>query len=125
MQAPPEGRPAFTTTARDTSTGPVIEIAGELDLDSAPVLHAVLHRALTTSPPPAILVVDLAGVTFCDSTGLNALLRTRTEAQRKGVAFHLARPTDIVARFPTITGTDQVFFIDQDVPATVPHTPAG
>ena len=117
--------PVFTATARNTPTGPVIEAAGELDLDNAPALHAVLHRALTTSPPPAILVVDLARVTFCDSTGLNALLRARTEAEHQGVTFHLARPTDIVARLLEITGTDQVLSIDQDVPATVPHTPAG
>ncbi|GHH81982.1 anti-sigma factor antagonist [Kitasatospora indigofera] len=123
MTAGAAGR--FTATVRECLAGPVVEAAGELDHDSAPQLRAVLRRALAVRPAPAMLVVDLAGITFCDSSGLNTLLQARLDAERQDTAFHLARPTDIVARVLEITGTDQVFPVDQVVPAVVPRHGAG
>ena len=114
----------FTATVRDSIAGPVVEAVGELDDDSAPRLRGALRRALAVGPAPAMLVVDLAGITFCDSAGLNALLLTRLDAGRQHMAVHLARPTHIVTRVLEITGTDRVFPVDPDVPA-VPHTRAG
>jgi hypothetical protein len=55
----------FTATVRHTATGPVIEAAGDLDLDTAPLLRTALHRALEVTPVPDMGV--------CDSTGLNTL----------------------------------------------------
>ncbi|MET9618904.1 STAS domain-containing protein [Kitasatospora indigofera] len=104
--------PTFTTTVRDTPAGPVVEAAGELDLVGAPILHTALHRALAIHPAPPKLVIDLAAVTFCDSTGLDALLLARTEAERQGVTLHLARLTHAVTRVLKITGTDKVFPVD-------------
>ncbi|WP_255369498.1 STAS domain-containing protein [Kitasatospora sp. MBT63] len=100
-----------------------MECAGELDLEQAPVLHAAVHRALALRPVPPILVIDLGAVTFCDSAGLNVLLRGRIEAERLGAAVHLARPTANVARLLQLTGTDQLFPVE---PAglSVPHHPS-
>ncbi|MFC9331866.1 STAS domain-containing protein [Kitasatospora sp. NPDC057015] len=86
---------------------------------------APAHRALAARPAPPRLVVDLAGVTFCDSTGLSTLLQSRIYAERQRTAVHLARPTHIVARVLEITGADQVFPIDSEVPAPAPRTGAG
>ncbi|WP_354536928.1 STAS domain-containing protein [Kitasatospora sp. NBC_00240] len=72
--------------------GPVIEAAGELDLAGAPILHTAIHRALATRPASPKLVIDLAAVTFCDSTGIDALLLARTETGRQGVTPHLSPP---------------------------------
>ncbi|WP_329611643.1 STAS domain-containing protein [Kitasatospora herbaricolor] len=105
----PTTEPAFTTTVHTAATGPIVQAVGELDLDGAPVLHAALRRALTTGPPGSDLVIDLAGVTFCDSSGLNALLRARIETGRQGLTLHLARPAHAVARLLEITGADKVF----------------
>ncbi|WP_043478046.1 STAS domain-containing protein [Kitasatospora sp. MBT66] len=113
----PEHDHDFAVTVRESLAGPVLECSGELDLDQVPVLHAALHRALAVRPAPPMLLVDLGGVTFMDSTGLNALLLARIEAARAGTTVHLARPSHIVARLLEITGTDQVFPIDPDVPA--------
>ncbi|WP_329493618.1 hypothetical protein [Kitasatospora herbaricolor] len=41
------------------------------------------------------------------------------------MALHLARPADIVARVPAITGADRVLPVDPDVPADVPHEHPG
>ncbi|WP_371476613.1 STAS domain-containing protein [Kitasatospora sp. NBC_00315] len=116
----PTTEPAFSVTLRTGPTGPILEAAGELDLDGAPHLHTALRRALTTSPASPILVIDLAAVTFCDSCGLNALLRARIEAERRGAAVRLARPSRTLVRLLQITGADRVFPVDHDVPAEAP-----
>ncbi|GHH82081.1 anti-sigma factor antagonist [Kitasatospora indigofera] len=113
----------FTTADRDSPAGPVVEVTGELDYDSAPGLRTVLHRALAVRPAPPKLVIDLGGLTFCDSTGLNALLQARIDAERQGTVVHLARPTPAVARVLEITGADQVFPVDPGPPAVVPDSP--
>ncbi|MFE4600114.1 STAS domain-containing protein [Kitasatospora indigofera] len=122
MHPTPES--VFTTTVKATTTGPASEATGELDLDAAPILHAALRRALMTGPPGTILIIDLAGVTFCDSSGLNALLLARMAAERAGRTLHLARPSHAVARLLKITGADKVFPVDLDR-APVPHPRAG
>ncbi|MFF1875082.1 STAS domain-containing protein [Kitasatospora herbaricolor] len=114
----------FAAADRDSPAGPVVEITGELDYDSAPRLRTVLQRTLALRPVSPRLVLDLAGLTFCDSTGLNVLLQARTDAERQGTVVHLARPTPAVARVLEITGADQLFPVDPDLPAVVPDTHA-
>ena len=57
---------------------------GELDIASAPLLEAALseHRAAE-----AAVVLDLAGITFMDSSGLKVLVRAANEARTNGWAF--------------------------------------
>ena len=64
----------------DTS-GPcwTVLVTGELDLESGPVLRE--HLAGVLSRCEDSLVVDLTGTTFCDSSGLGALVATRRRAQ--------------------------------------------
>ncbi|MEU6973046.1 STAS domain-containing protein [Kitasatospora aureofaciens] len=110
----------FTVTARDSLAGPVLTCAGELDMDQVPVFNHAAHRALAARPAPPILLLDLHEVTFIDSAGLNALLLTRIQADRQGTVVHLAKPSERVARLLEITGADQVFPVDPDVPAPRP-----
>ncbi|MFE3109709.1 STAS domain-containing protein [Kitasatospora indigofera] len=107
----------FVATFRNSPAGPVVEAAGELDHDSASCLQTVLRRALAVRPAPAVVVVDLAGLTFFDSSGLNTLVQARRDAECQDTVVHLARPSDIVARVLEITGVDQIFPVDKDVPA--------
>lgn len=109
---------AFTVAARESLAGPVLECAGELDLDQLPVLSSALQRALAVRPVPPMLLVDLGAVTFMDSSGLNVLLLAQIEAARAGTTIHLARATGAVARVLEITGADQVFPVDPDVPGS-------
>ncbi|MFD0264889.1 STAS domain-containing protein [Kitasatospora indigofera] len=80
---------------------------------------------MAARPAPQILVVDLAGVTFCDSAGLNTLLQARREAERQDTVIRLARPSDIVTRLLEMTGVDQLFPVDRVVPAVLPPGRAG
>ncbi|MDR0346747.1 MAG: STAS domain-containing protein, partial [Nocardiopsaceae bacterium] len=54
----------------------VVELSGEIDLVTAPELIATL-QAPQVSAPGSLVLLDLSGLSFCDVTGLNALVRAR------------------------------------------------
>lgn len=51
----------------------LVEVSGDVDLEHADELSTVALAAMT--PDVSKIVVDLSGVSFLDSTGLNALIR--------------------------------------------------
>ncbi|MFD9684974.1 STAS domain-containing protein [Kitasatospora sp. NPDC059088] len=91
----------------------VVGVAGELDHDTAGELRAVLARPVGDGIDR--VVVDLADLRFCDSTGLNLLLRARIEREEAGLRLELAGLRPMVARLFAITGADSVLRIHPDV----------
>jgi anti-sigma B factor antagonist len=73
----------------------VVTIRGDLDIDSATVLTTTLDQVLDR--PGARVVVDLAGVEFCDSTGLSAFVLGHNRARASGGWLRLAAPTPFLA----------------------------
>jgi anti-anti-sigma factor len=59
---------------------PVLYVAGELDLATAPHFVDAVDRALAVDSK---LVIDLADVTFIDASGLHAILRTAQSGRAK------------------------------------------
>ncbi|MEV5795702.1 STAS domain-containing protein [Streptomyces sp. SID14446] len=102
----------LTITRRDAATGPVLEIVGELDYASAPDLRQALDT-LTLSDGQ-LLFLDLAGLEYCDSSGLSALLAARNLATEHGARIALAAVPADTARILSLTGLDQVFPIHPD-----------
>jgi anti-sigma B factor antagonist len=93
--------------------GTVLALYGELDLDSVAGLRAVLGTALAV--PATVVVVDCAGLEFCDSTGLNTLLHAQARAAADGSRIELARPRALVLRMLELTGATDAFPI-RDAP---------
>lgn len=60
-----------------------VVLGGELDLRSAPSLGSLLDEAFAAGPP---VVVDMAGVTFVDSTVMRVLLRAHHAGRAAGRA---------------------------------------
>ncbi|MER6198387.1 STAS domain-containing protein [Streptomyces sp. NPDC001586] len=87
----------------------VVRVSGEIDLDRASLLRDALHAAITRPDCPNEIVVDLAALTFCDSSGLNALLQARLTAHEHGRQIRLHAPTAQVIHLLELTGTDQLF----------------
>ncbi|MGW2174000.1 STAS domain-containing protein [Streptomyces sp. NPDC001705] len=105
----------LTITTRDAATGPVLEITGELDHQTAPELRkAVKGLALAAGQ---LLVLDLASLDFCDSSGISALLSARSLAAEQGVGIALTAVPANTARILRIVGLDQVFTIYDNVEA--------
>ncbi|GAA4984397.1 STAS domain-containing protein [Kitasatospora paranensis] len=96
---------------RHTGDGALVcTLTGELDLDAAAVVEPVLAEAVGSGAP--LLVLDLSGVEFCDSSGLNLLLRSRADAAAAGMDLRLAAARSQLLRLFEITGTDRVFALE-------------
>src|SRR5215216_2756689 len=81
---PQDGRwRPFRCSARPHRDELWLEPAGELDMESADVIGALVDEYLDSGFPS--LVLDLRAVTFMDSAGLRALLEARQHARARGV----------------------------------------
>jgi anti-anti-sigma factor len=83
--------------------------AGELDLAAAPELEARLAEA--ESAAPRLIVVDMAGVGFIDSTGLRVLLGAAARARDRGGRFQVSAPTEQVSKLLELTRSATVLEI--------------
>ncbi|GAA3034039.1 STAS domain-containing protein [Kitasatospora sp. NPDC006786] len=104
----------LTVEIRPWALGTVLVLLGELDLDSSADLRAALNR--TFAEPAGVVVMDCAGLEFCDSTGLNALLRAKARAAVDGSRIELARPRPLILRMLELTGATDAFPIRETVP---------
>ncbi|WP_290055848.1 STAS domain-containing protein [Amycolatopsis solani] len=66
----------------------LVEVSGEVDLDTARGLDAVLQTRIRR--PLEEVVVDLSGVTFFSVAGLNSLLRAQLLADSTGAHLSVA-----------------------------------
>ena len=99
-------------TTRDAATGPVLEIFGELDYDSAAELRElILTLALR---PGQRLILDLGGMTFCDSSGFSALISAHHHALAAQADIALAAVPAHTLRALRIVGLDQLFPLHPD-----------
>ncbi|MFC4062180.1 STAS domain-containing protein [Planomonospora corallina] len=85
----------------------VLVVAGDLDHHTGPRLRAALDE-LTLAPRDG-LVVDLSGLTFCDSTGISLLVAAHRRAQDAGAALALAGLDPDIAHVFKIMGLDRLF----------------
>lgn len=118
------------TTYLRITTGPLegytaVVVHGELDIAAAPVLRERLLGVLHHRGPH--MIVDLSGVSFCDATGLAALVATKRRAHLLGGSVRLASPQQRVATVLRITSLDQHFGVYPTVAAAVDrsHPAAG
>ncbi|WP_042366396.1 STAS domain-containing protein [Streptacidiphilus neutrinimicus] len=105
----------LTITTRQAATGPVLEVAGDLDHATAPALRRAVEALGLTAGQ--VLVVDLAGLDFCDSSGITALLAARNLTSEQGTGMVLASVPENTARILGIVGLDRVFTILPSAPA--------
>lgn len=107
------------TTQLDISVedGPVrlVQLVGELDVDSAKRRGAELETAVSSGGPN--VVVDLSALTFCDSSGVRALLALHRQAQGSGRALHVRGASGSVAEVLRLTGVDRVLQVADGDPA--------
>jgi anti-sigma B factor antagonist len=86
----------------------IVTIYGEIDLYTAPRLHSELADLLAEGMP-ARVVIDMSGVDFCDSTGMNVLLSCLRDARERGGELEIAAPQPAVRKILQVTGLDSVF----------------
>jgi anti-sigma B factor antagonist len=79
-----------------------LTVAGELDLVSSPVLERELEKAYVLDAD--VILLDLRGLAFMDSTGLHLLVKAQQRAGEAGHRLALTRGSEQVQRLLDLTG---------------------
>ncbi|MBP2704924.1 STAS domain-containing protein [Microbispora sp. RL4-1S] len=103
------------------SNAVVVAVEGELDLFTAPFLREEVRDAIRDDGPS--LVLDLAALSFMDSSGLSVLIEAWRISASQGGAVCLAAPQPPVARILKTTGLDRRIKIYPDVDTAILRHP--
>ncbi|MFE7581903.1 STAS domain-containing protein [Streptomyces gardneri] len=87
----------------------VVRVSGELDMHHVDEVRSSLLSAITEAPLGAEVIIDLTYSSFCDSSGLNALLTARQRAAELGRTLRLGAPSHQMLRLMEITDTVGLF----------------
>ncbi|PWK87028.1 anti-anti-sigma factor [Lentzea atacamensis] len=88
----------FQTTRESVGAAVVVQVAGELDRETAEELSDCLSSAVRSVDPPAPVVVDLTGVDFIGACGIRLLLDHQDKCLRRGSELVVVANTVAVLR---------------------------
>jgi anti-sigma B factor antagonist len=95
----------------------LIRAAGELDMSNAPALRHELEAACDDA---VTTLLDMAEVTFIDSTGLHLLLDASRSADRNDWSFFIVRPSAAVQRLIDVTHTRDLLVLVEPAAGRIP-----
>ncbi|WP_329225194.1 STAS domain-containing protein [Streptomyces sp. NBC_00111] len=98
--------PLILTVRHPADSIAVLHVSGEIDVDSAPVLRTRALELIREGRPH--LVLDLAPVEFCDSSGLNTMISILRYAKDRHGSLSLAAAPPHLTRLLDITGVVHV-----------------
>jgi anti-sigma B factor antagonist len=82
-----------------------VSLKGELDLSTVAKVEEELRRVEASDA--TLLVLDLSGLTFLDSTGLRAVITADERARAQGRRFVIIKGPDAVQRVFAITRLEE------------------
>jgi anti-sigma B factor antagonist len=97
----------LTAKVHTSAGGYLLQLAGHLEFRSVSYLREVIEDL--DLGPGQLLIFDMSGLAFCDSTGITVLIMARNRALAAHAGFALAAISDRVARIFQVAGLDQVF----------------
>ncbi|MFF4260402.1 STAS domain-containing protein [Streptomyces sp. NPDC001663] len=84
----------------------VARVSGEMDYATDPVLRPQFKELIARGD--RFIVLDLSGLSFCDSAGLNVLLGAWRQAEAGGAVLVLACVPEPLQWVLEMTGADQI-----------------
>lgn len=81
-----------------------VTLAGELDTASADRAYEYVRDAIDIHNGEVLL--DVAGLSFCDARGLGAFARMSRHARQAGSSLHLVAPRPLLMKIIRITGLE-------------------
>ncbi|MDZ5441578.1 STAS domain-containing protein [Micromonospora sp. 4G57] len=93
--------PTWRYRVRADGDARTVALSGEIDINGAEELHTLLQEAVDAGSG---VQVDLAQVTFIDSTVITALIKSRNSARVAGRRFAVVNPAAQVHRVLAVTG---------------------
>lgn len=91
----PSDTDCFKVSVAEGRDSTVVSAKGEIDLASAPLLTAILHRVSRLDAP---VLLDLSAVEFMDTSGLHALEDASSGAERLGRRLTIGPVSGAVTR---------------------------
>jgi anti-anti-sigma factor len=102
-------RPELSIEVQRAPDEVTFHLAGEIDVLTVVQLSALVNETL--ADPPSRMVLDMSGVTFCDSQGLGTLVVLSRKAQHARSVLALANVGDFLLRVLDITGLRSALMI--------------
>ena len=101
-----ENTAGLSVEVTQTPDGPVISAAGDLDLSTADHLEAAVTPFIKdpVNASAGTLTVDLAKIDFCDSAGINALVKLRQLGHEAGWTLTVVNPQPHVRHVLELSG---------------------
>jgi anti-anti-sigma factor len=96
----------FTISVAAEPAHTLVTLTGECDLNNGRRLRDVLTSEVSRGTRRVI--VDLSGLSFMDSTGMQILLSVRTVLALRGGTMALISPQPVVARVLELTGATEL-----------------
>ena len=87
----------------------IVAVSGEVDVATAPAVRDCLDQVIERDA--GVVVVDLTGVTFIDSTGLGVLIGARKRCADEGRDVRVVVAEPRILKVFEITGLTELFTI--------------
>jgi len=87
----------------------IVALPAEIDMATADRAGQQLGSAFT--PGVRTVIADMTATRFCDSSGINMLVRAHQQAAANGTELRLVVASTAVLRTLTLTGLDQLLAI--------------
>jgi anti-sigma B factor antagonist len=101
----------FAVRSRQADGVTVVDVGGEVDIETAPRMRAALAAAVDAGLP---VVVDLGGVTFMDSFGFGVLAAAHQRGARAGTPVLLRAVSHRIRHLLDLLGLDAVLNIEPE-----------
>lgn len=93
----------------------VVTVPAEVDVTNTDEVRRVLLSVVSQDVP--VLIIDMSGTTFCDSTGVQAIVAAYRQSAATGTELRLVAPA--MLRILTLIGVGQLIPIYPDLNAAL------
>jgi len=97
----------LTIDKEKSPSGFLIRVVGEVDLYSSPELRKAILEVVPSADGG--LAIDMAGVTYIDSSGVATLVEGLRSAREHGTGFALVSPSPAVMQVLELARLDSIF----------------
>jgi anti-anti-sigma factor len=95
---------------RQDGARPIVIVVGEFDMSGTEVFWA--HVSQVIEARPVSITVEARGLTFIDSSGLEAMVRARNSAIDAGVTFRVSEPSPPLRRIAEMCGLEDLLLAE-------------
>ena len=111
------------TGFRDIDGKKVLDVTGEIDVYTAPQFKEAVNSVLEAGQKH--LLINMAGVTYMDSSGFGTLLSATKRLRPKGGTVNLVRCNSAIDRILRITRLNTIFATYDNMDEAIQATQSG